>query len=44
MSKHLWEQIAVTITTVEINEHVFNTELKANRFNTPLNQLCVKQT
>lgn len=33
----------MTITPEEINEHVFNVELKANRFNTPLRQLCMKR-
>ncbi len=44
MSKRFWQQIAMTITPKEINEHVFNVELKANRFNTPLSQLCMKET
>lgn len=44
MSKRLWLQIAMTITPEEINEHVFNVELKASRFNTPLSQLSVKET
>lgn len=42
MSKRLWLQI-MTITPEEINEHVFNVELKANRLNTLLSQLCMKR-